>query len=71
MNKIGYGSVPVSGVLEKADDVAYLGLGKDSTFGYTDDSLADKYGLLLDFDADGRLIGIEFLDVARIPPAAA
>jgi hypothetical protein len=49
---------------------AYLHLGRREQVGgvaSTVDTLLQSHGILLDFDADGRLRGIEFLNLERVP----
>lgn len=51
-------------------DVAYLSfLPEPIPAGAAKTSLRVAGGLVLDFNVDGRLIGIEFLDGAAQPPA--
>jgi hypothetical protein len=67
---IGYSNWEFTAHVNGGDDCAHITLADyQDEYGGTVDTLMDEYGLLLDFARDGRLLGIEFLDVSRLPTA--
>lgn len=68
-----YGTEDWSARMFWGGDAAYLALAAKETDSdpveiWTDDTLLEKHGLLLDFAGNGRLLGVEFLDLSKLPP---